>query len=349
MMRILVIVFAGLATLAIAMRPTGGVRIIVLEDQQRVDVLIDDALFTAYMYHDSIATLKKPVLYPIRTAGGQDITRGYPFERRAGERVDHPHHIGHWLNYGDVNGYDFWNNSDAVPEERRRQMGVIRHRAVVEAQGGDKHGVLEVEADWMTPSETPLLLERTRFVFSGDANSRLIDRITTLTALSEPVSFTDNKEGMVAIRVTRALEHPEGKPILLTDPAGRPRSEAVMDDAGVTGSYLSSEGLRGVDVWGTRAEWMMLSGVLAGESVTVAIIDHPLNPGYPTYWHARGYGLFAANPLGQKALSGGKDELNFALKAGESVTFRYRIAILSDPADAKGDVRRLTTTFAETP
>ena len=36
-----------------------------------------------------------------------------------------------------------------------------------------------------------------------------------------------------------------------------------------------------------------------GHTVTIAIFDHPGNPGYPTYWHARGYGLFAANPLGR--------------------------------------------------
>ncbi|MDZ4701620.1 MAG: PmoA family protein [Rhodothermales bacterium] len=349
MTRLLVLVLAGLAAAAVAFRPTGGVQIVVLDDQQRVDVSIDGALFTAYVYHDSIATLKKPVLYPIRTAGGQDITRGYPFEPRAGERVDHPHHIGHWLNYGDVNGYDFWNNSDAVPEERRPRMGAIRHRAIIQALGGDEHGVLDVEADWLTPTNTRLLQERTRFIFSGDDSMRVIDRITTLTALDQDVVFTDNKEGMIALRVTRALEHPEGKPVLLTDAAGKPRPEAVLDDTGVSGEYLSSEGVRGVDVWGTRGEWMMLIGELAGEPVTVALIDHPRNPGYPTYWHARGYGLFAANPLGQKALSGGKEALNFALKASESVTFRYRIVVLSDPADAEKSVRQLAATFADTP
>ncbi len=61
--------------------------------------------------------------------------------------------------------------------------------------------------------------------------------------------------------------------------------------------------------------------------MTIAILDHPDNVGYPTYWHARDYGLFAANPLGQKDLSQGKDTLNFNLYAGGQVTFRHRIAI----------------------
>jgi hypothetical protein len=108
----------------------------------------------------------------------------------------------------------------------------------------------------------------------------------------------------------------------------------VLDNTGVTGLYTSSEGLTGDAVWGTRARWMALAGRVGGEDVVLLLIDHPGNPGYPTHWHARGYGLFAANNLGQKALSNGKDELNFALEAGKSVTFRHRVLILSEPAGA---------------
>ena len=139
----------------------------------------------------------------------------------------------------------------------------------------------------------------------------------------------DNKEGVFAIRVTRALEHPSDKPEIFTDANGIPTTVASLNNEGVTGKYRSSEGKTGDSVWGTRGNWVSLDGVVNQEQVALAILDHPSNPGYPTYWHARGYGLFAANPLGQKELSGGKDILNFGLKAGESVTFRYRILILS--------------------
>ena len=68
--------------------------------------------------------------------------------------------------------------------------------------------------------------------------------------------------------------------------------------------------------------------------MTIVLLDHPENPGAPTYWHARGYGLFAANPLGQKAFSDGKETLDFKLPPRGSATFRYRLAILSRPFDA---------------
>ena len=65
----------------------------------------------------------------------------------------------------------------------------------------------------------------------------------------------------------------------------------------------------------------------ARPQVGVTIFDHPENPGYPAYWHARGYGLFAANPLGAAALTDGADVLNLTLAPGASATFQYRVVI----------------------
>jgi phage/plasmid primase-like uncharacterized protein len=78
----------------------------------------------------------------------------------------------------------------------------------------------------------------------------------------------------------------------------------------------------------------MLTAQAAGAPITIAMLDHPKNPGFPTYWHARPWGLMAANPLGQKALSKGKDTLDFALPAGQSAQFAYRVLILAGHASA---------------
>lgn len=300
-------------------------------EAQRVDVLVDGQLFTAYLYADTLSVLKKPVLYPIRAAGGTPVSRGYPVDPKPGERVDHPHHIGLWLNYGDVNGLDFWNNSDAVSAERRDEMGTIRHGDVESTESGDGAGELVVSAHWLAPDDEPLLAERTRFIFRAAPDVRIIDRITQLTALEQAVSFEDNKEGMLGLRVTRALEMPAEGPVKVVGQDG-----AVVEttsNAGVTGRYRNAEGVSGYpDVWGKRARWMTLSGVVEGDSVTVAILDHPANVGHPTYWHARDYGLFAANPLGQAVFSEGEERLAFALDPGESTTFRYRVVVFSGDA-----------------
>ncbi|WKN43866.1 PmoA family protein [Tunicatimonas pelagia] len=291
--------------------------------EKLVSVTINGQPFTSYIYPEVI---KKPVLFPIRTPQGTNITRGYPLLPTAGERVDHPHHVGLWLNYGDVNGLDFWNNSEAIPEEKRDGYGIIRHREVLETKDGEV-GKLKVAADWLTLDKEKLLDETTTLYFSREADAYVIDRTTTLQAQNQPVTFNDNKEGMVAIRVTRALEHPSDKPEIFTDASGNASDAAKIDNTGVTGQYQSSEGVSGTEVWGTRAEWVNLSGSIDDEAVSVVIMDHPDNVGYPTYWHARGYGLFAANPLGQNVFSGGAETLNFKLQPQESVTFRYRIVI----------------------
>jgi len=293
---------------------------------KRLDIFVDGKPFTAYIYPDE---LMKPVLYPLRTADGTLITRGWPMDPRPGERVDHPHHVGMWFNYGDVNGLDFWNNSTDIPAEKKNHYGTIRHRKVNKIQDGNDQAVLQVTSDWQKPDGTNLLLEETKFIFSGSANMRTIERITKLTALKEDVSFKDNKEGVLGIRVARELEHPSNKPEVFTDASGKNTAVPELNNEGVTGKYRSSEGKEGDDVWGTRGQWVNLNGVVAGKPVSLVILDHPRNVGYPTYWHARGYGLFSANPLGQKELSKGKDILDFKLPAGKSVTFRYKILIHS--------------------
>lgn len=293
--------------------------------QHKVGVFIDGDLFTAYIYPEHIS---KPVLFPIRTAHGQVLTRGFPLDPKPGERIDHPHHVGLWLNYGDVNGLDFWNNSQAIPEENKHRYGTIHQEEIIGMTEGEQ-ARLDVKARWVTPAETTLLLESTSFVFGAHENTRYIERTTTLTAMDQDVSFKDNKEGMVAIRVARALELPTDEPAIFTDAQGTPTEVEALNNEGVHGNYLSSEGLEGNEVWGTRAKWVMLYSHMEAEPVALAILDHQDNVGFPTYWHARGYGLFAANPLGQKVFSDGKEVLDFSLKAGASVIFKYKILVHS--------------------
>lgn len=311
-------------------RPAGEhVRVVPDDANRRVDVLIGGQPFTSYIYP---TTLKKPTLYPLRTAHGAIVTRGFPLDSKPGERVDHPHQVGLWFNYGNVNGLDFWNNSDAIKPANAPKMGTIYQRAVVSAKSGAKSGELVIEADWKDYQGKIVLRERTLFVFRGGPDSRSIDRVTTLTAPDQKVSFADDKEGVLGMRVTRALEEPSDKPEVFADASGRPTTVAKMDNTGVNGVYRSSEGKVGDAVWGTRGRWCMLSGNVGNEPVTIAILDHPGNPGFPTYWHARGYGLFAANPLGAKDFTNGKVMMNYALGANQSVTFRYRVLILSEIA-----------------
>ncbi len=306
--------------------PAEKIQLVRNDAETKVDVMVDGELFTSYIYPN---TIKKPVLYPLKTSRGTKITRGFPLEPTPGERIDHPHHVGLWFNYGDVNGLDFWNNSDSIDLEDRHKYGTIVHQEIVSMQNGDDQAVLEVKMLWNTPTGEALLTESTTFVFRADGNERSIDRITKLTAGDKAVEFKDNKEGVLGIRVTRALEHPSEKPELFTDASGKVTAVPTLNNEGVNGMYLNSHGVTGGDVWAKRADWVNLTSTIGDEDISLVVFDHPSNVGYPTYWHARTYGLFAANPLGQSVFSNGKEELNFKLETGTSVTWKHRILIVS--------------------
>jgi len=305
---------------------TNKIQLVRNDAEKKVDVIIDGELFTSYIYP---STIKKPVLYPLKTSKGTRITRGFPLDPTPGERVDHPHHVGLWFNYGDVNGLDFWNNSDSIKIEKRDQYGTIVHSKITQLESGDDEAKLGVEMHWNSPEGKTLLVENTTFVFRAGDNERTIDRITTLTAQGETVNFKDNKEGVIGIRVTRALEHPSDEPEIFTDANGIATSVPTLNNEGVNGWYYNSRGDEGGDCWGKRAEWVNLTSTIGDEDISLVMFDHPSNVGFPTYWHARTYGLFAANPLGQKIFSDGKEELNFKLDPNESTTWKHRILIVS--------------------
>ncbi|MGM0620465.1 MAG: PmoA family protein [Bacteroidota bacterium] len=297
------------------------------ESENKADVFIDGQLFTSYIYPENTM---KPVLWPVISPEGNVLTRSYPMAYKEGDRTDHPHHVGVWLNYGDVNGLDFWNNSEAISPERKDDYGRIYHQSIEKAKSGKNKAELVTKAEWKSSDNEKLLEEETKFVFrQKEENIRIIDRETTLKAVADKVNFNDNKEGMFAIRVARELELPSDSPTKLLDSHGNVTEVKQMDNSKVKGNYRSSKGVEGGDVWGTSGRWMKLFSEINGEKVALVIIDHPSNVGYPTYWHARGYGLFAANPLGQKVFTDGEKELNFSLNEGEATTFKYRLVVAS--------------------
>jgi len=149
------------------------------------------------------------------------VTRGFPLEPRPGERADHPHQVGAWFTYGDVNGIDYWGYSDATPADEVRSKGTIVHKAITRAVSGDDRGELAVTADWVMPDGSTIIEEETLFVFRGGPDSRSVDRVTRWAARDTGVVFNDTKEGAFGIRVARSLEQPSTEPEIFTDDRGR--------------------------------------------------------------------------------------------------------------------------------
>ncbi|HEY4208534.1 MAG TPA: PmoA family protein [Puia sp.] len=346
-----IVFFISLPGTAVLAQSSRSVDVHVTADPaaRKITVKAGGKAFTEFIYPD---TLEKPVLYPIYAPDEQLVTRGFPLQPRPGEPVDHPHHLGLWFNYENVNGLDFWNNSYAIPAEKKHNYGWIKVDSITIAsnikrkKGGDK-AIIQYAANWIDQQKNVLLEENTILLFSATQDERIIDRSTTLTAVQD-VSFPDAKDGMLGMRVTRELQIPSIAPGEFVDDKGNVTKVAAGNSPDINGNYITSEGKTGDSAWGTRGAWCMLYGKKGQDTLSILIIDHPQNPGYPTYWHARGYGLFAANPLGQKIFSKGKETLNFRLEKGKSVTFRYRIVVAAGPKRlSTGRIRELTDAFTQ--
>ena len=314
-----------LSTTGVISAQSAKVKLVRADDERKVDVIIDGKLFTSYQYP---VNMEKPFLFPVFAPNGSVIARGFPIEPRQGERVDHPHHIGIWFNHGDVNGLDFWNNSSAIPAERKDSYGHIVVKQIVSTKSGEQ-GILEIVSNWDDNKDNTLLVEKTKYVFSGDKNSRTIDHIAILTAVNGPVTFNDNKEGMFAIRVDRAFEMPTTQPATFTDAQGNATTVRSTDNTGVTGMYTSSSGKTGDAVWSTTNDWVLLSGTKDNVLITMGIFDHPKNVGYPSHSHARGYGLFSTNNIGAVSYNKDAQKIVVTLQKGESITLRHRFYVQS--------------------
>ncbi len=304
-----------------------NVRFKKLDKENKVEVYIEGKLFTAFLYPNN---MEKQTLYPIINAHGKYITRGFPFEPRSFERTDHPHHVGYWFNFGDVNGLDFWNNSYAIKPADKPKYGTIKFIKIVSIQ--PKKGQLVTSSKWVDYNNTVLLTEESSFTFAGKGLYRSIERSTKLTAQQE-IKFTENKEGLIGLRLDRSFEEPATVAETFLDANGNETKIPVLNNEGVNGIYRNKEGYKGPDVWGKRSSWVALRAKKDNEIVTIVLLDHPNNPNYPAWSHARGYGLFAMNNLGGRAFDKNASPVLLILQAGQSVVFKHKLIIGDDLTD----------------
>lgn len=271
-----------------------------------IEIKMDGKPFsTFYFGTDS----RKPYLHPLRTSDGRIITRSWPMEDLPGESHDHPHHKGLWITHGDVNGYDFWANNAELPKQEK--LGRVNLVKINSVKASGNEGTIDSTFNWVTPEGQKLLEESRKMTFREAGENRIIDFDVTLKAL-EKTTFGDTKEGMFAIR--------------LVD---------TMTEKAKGGQLVSSTGATGMaNVWGKAFPWVDYSGTVAGKPAGIAIFDHPGNPKHPTYWHARDYGLFAANIFGEHDFFNDKNRNgSLTLEPGKSLRLRYRVVI--HPGDMK--------------
>jgi len=279
-----------------------------LVDLQRhgyqVDIAVGGRPFTTYYFDPAVA---KPYLFPLRSARGSIVTRSFPMLTNiVGEERDEPHQRAMFFAHGSINGFDFWGEA-AFPKWSNHSSGTFGRtgfRELAHMTGGSDSGKLRVTFDLVKPDGGKIAEETQAYTFSGDEQSRTVDCEFTISATEGIVEMGDTKEGTFAIRVAKALDSPPGH---------------MVNSIGATGEK---------GIWGKQADWVDYYGNVGGEDVGIAVFDHPDNLRHPTYWHARGYGLIAANPFGLREFTHDRRaDGSYSIPAGGSLTLRYRVLI----------------------
>jgi hypothetical protein len=258
-----------------------------------IPVKLNGQEFTSYIWQG----LPRPVLFPIIGPHELSMTRHWPLiPGNPAEETDHPHHQSLWFTHGDINGIDFWT------------VGPKAGKVIVDAEPTvtTKDGATTIvsQETWQGPDGKKILASTTTITCLAEQTDRIIDYKIVLAATDGDLTFGDTKEGTMALRVRPELNLPNKKGLA-----------TITNSAGQTGEAA----------WGKHAAWVDYSAPISGHTVGIACFDHTSNFRHPTTWHARDYGLFAANPFGlhdfEKAPAGtGKH----VVKAGEKLSFHYR-------------------------
>lgn len=304
----LLMLLGGVSALAAA--NLAAAEVTAKQSEKGVVVEIDGKLFAEYVT-DFKGT---PIVWPIIGPTGKPMTRAYPMAKKPGEREDHQHHRSLWFTHGGVGGVSFWEIG----------RGKIKHREFVEIKGG-KRAVIVTRNDWLALDGKKVCEDQRRLAFGSDGDARWIDFDITIKASDGPLKFVDTKEGTFGVRVAGTMKV----------------------DAKKGGRIVNSEGQIDTGAWGKRAAWVDYHGPVDGQTVGIAILNHPSSFRFPTWWHVRTYGLFAANPFGLRAFERGKDmDGTYTLPAGEKMALRYRV--LLHGGDAKsGKVAEAFAAYAK--
>jgi hypothetical protein len=269
---------------ALALGPAAAVQVTPHPVAPRVDVLVDGAPFTTYLF---LTAMPRPALFPLRAANGSPITAGTDDDPLATARA------GFWFAHGDVNGIDFSGVDRTTPRGR------IAHRRIVEAMSSPTHGQLTVQTAWTAPGGTVHIIEDTTLTIRDTGDVRIVDRVTRLGAVNGPVRLGRTALAQLGLQLAEGFR----------------TGEAII--------ALAGSGTAPVAAAGVNGRWLAIPGTIGGQAMTVILVDHPHNPGFPNVWRVGAGGAVELAPTVETSIA-----------AQESATFRYRLAIQRGPLDA---------------
>jgi len=280
---------------------------------------LKDQVLTQYVAQGE--KLAKPYFWPVNTPSGVTVTRAWPLKTGfPKETTDHVHQKSIWFCHGDVipndpkfkepslikgvEGVDFWAE---VPGH-----GKIVCTEIGKPEVKDNTATVKTVNEWRSSSGKVILKEIRIIMVSVLGTALRIDLDIDLEAVNCGVTFGDTKEGSMGVRVSDEIKVKGGN-----------------------GAYFNAEGKKNEkEVWGYQSDWVDYVGKVTyaegkEKEVGIAIFSHSENKFKPA-WHAREYGLLAANPFGRSKSGFPSMKENkelVTLKKAEHLKLKYAVFV----------------------
>ncbi len=222
----------------------------------------------------------RPFFYPInaptssdpgstRTAPPVSLTRmGHPGAE------NHDHHRSVWFAFHDVDGINFWSDSDGTQVRQKHWYAYL---------DGDQEAIMATRLGW----------------YDAEGRERLEQDLVA--------ALVPGSDGEYALELQIDLRPPEGSAEVVLGKTNfgflAVRVAASLSVHFGDGRLTSSEGAVGeAAIFGKPARWVDYSGPIAvgvggarrTEFAGITYFDHPENPRYPTHWHVREDGWMGA-------------------------------------------------------
>ncbi len=276
----------------------------IIEEEQRFKFYNRDTFLLAYnkgwvQYGDMYKS--RPDFYPVYSPSGREVTCTCAYR--------YNHHKSIFIGHADVNGINFFHDNNPT----RSNLGdIVLEKSQHEIDENGMH--VMTHNGWITKADVRLLEEERNFTVILGENAHIIDLTSTLIASQTDLTFAQDNHAFLGVRVADTMDVEDGGTILNAN--GQRNEEEAMRQS---------------------ANWTDYSGVVAGKTVGVTLMNHPSNP--PSAFFTRNYGTFLTNfTLLDK----------HELSRGERLTQRFRILVHEGDA-TEADVENYYNQFVETP
>lgn len=235
----------------------------------------------------------KPFIFPLIGPSGRRLTTmAHPIDPHG-----HRHHRSVWVGHRDVNGHNFWEETDG--------NRIVMTRLDAYGHTGNT-GWFRAAHEWRDAQGAVVLNEeRTWTMVNLEEGAFYLDLQMRFSHASAPVTFGQTPYGPLGVRVVPTMSVSAGGGRILN-------AEGHLNEAGVHGN---------------AARWVDYSGPVAPGVVNgIAYFDHPENPGFPATFLVRDEGWMCAS------LTSGAP---YTVTPDTPLVVRYRLYVHGPAAEAE--------------